>query len=212
MYYDGALNVAVSLAFGFVYPPVAVLGAAASLALWKGRELVLRRRLAQSQHKREGTRPPSILAVVMCGGTMWACVVLVFSARAVQGGQYLLSLGPVVSMTLSMCVCFAWHRRWSRIGAADAAGVVRNVEGAGREGGAETTLSSRLLGDAWNVASKLDALAAAYAEHHGSEGGAAGVGGSDAAVALANDEVPDTVTSSRVNGTDRFPMTLVPEA
>ncbi len=40
---------------------------------------------------------------------MWAGVVLVFSARAVQRGQYLLNLGPVVSIALSMCVQYAQH-------------------------------------------------------------------------------------------------------
>ena len=49
--------------------------------------------------------------------------------------------------------------------------------------------------EAWNVTSELDALAAAYAEHHGSGGDAVGVEGSGTALALANDSVPDTVTS-----------------
>ncbi len=44
-----------------------------------------------------------------------------------------------------------------------AAGVVRDVEGAWSEGGAET-LSSRLLEDAWDVSPELDTLAAAYAD------------------------------------------------
>ena len=125
---------------------------------------------------------------------MWACVVLVFLARSVQGGQSLFNLGPVVSITLSMCVCSVWYCRRSRIRAAEAAGVVGDREGVGSEGGAET-LSSRLLGDAWDVTRELDALAASYAEHHGRGGEAEETGGSDDALAGTNDAVPDTDTS-----------------
>ena len=100
---------AVCLSFGFLYPPVAVLGAVASLVLWKGRALVLERRV---QLEPEGTTPPSAASLLMCGGVMWLGVVLVFSARVVSG-KNLENLGVILTMSLSMCaaVCRWWRNR-----------------------------------------------------------------------------------------------------
>ena len=140
MYYDAILGVAVCLLIGFLYPPVAILGAATNLALWKGRALVLQRRVWL---RSEGTRPPSAVPLLMCGGVMWLGVVLVFSTRVISGN--LENLGVIVTMSLSMCAAvYRWWRSGTEM---------------------STDAMDAALMEHSNVSAELDALAAAFSEY-----------------------------------------------
>ena len=162
MYLDAFMCVTVCLTFGFVYPPVALLGVVSSAAMWRGRELVVRRKLEQGLHwhgnwlRAEGAGPPSGISLCMCGGMVLLGVGLVFSAKAVSEGQ-LQNIGPVVSMAVCLSACAAWHWRgrktvtWAATGSEKAHGL--------------TTAAAAAVRDDWDVSAELSALAASLAEH-----------------------------------------------
>ena len=174
MYLDAFMCVTVCLTFGFVYPPVALLGVVSSAAMWRGRELVVRRKLAQGLHwhgnwlRAEGAGPPSGLSLCMCGGMVLLGVGLVFSAKAVSEGQ-VQNIGPVVSMAVCLSACAAWH--WRRQITCTWAATEKSEGTLVSAAGAATATAT----GAWDVSAELSALAASLAEHREMET----IGGTD---------------------------------